>query len=188
MDRISTIVSFINSSLAGVFLQCEAFGIAERVVYGEKTAYFEKKANEVQHRVDIDDSKRSTIFHILRSMEEETDNGGGFGAMPMKTESYNMTLVVFSSNVDNLFTGKKVSDILKANMPSALQKDGRAAISARSVLINITNVNLDRNGVWADVFDGQRNNMMDSHILLSADYSVSIRVNNTCTSQLCEKV
>jgi len=186
MDRIDEVVKVLNSNLlyVGNITDYNAFGIAEKVNRGEQVMLFQKKSNQVQNGISIDDSKRVTIFHLLRNLKSSTDSERGSGSSPRMIEDYELSLYLYYSNQENSVVSKELLEIAKLAFPTTLTKSNKEALKLKTIEFEVTDSMFEKHEIFDSVFNKQKNNLSDNSILVQLNYRVVMEFDRNCIPYL----
>jgi len=187
MDRLTKILTIINDRLTALdYMQgTKAFCLSEKVTREDKQLYFEKRANEVQKPVFVDDSFPATIFHVIRQFSVATDNEKGFSNKPQVIETFSMSLFVYLRNNFGLNTSLNVLSNIKKVFPYGFKRKESEELKIRRGWIRIADESIEKHTIWQDVFRNIKEKLSDESILLKIDYDISLEVGNCETIITC---
>lgn len=182
MARIDEIVSILNNSFANALEigNGAIFGICDKIISDSKTIFYEKLANNVQKGVFVDDSFPLTIIHYIENDGQETQFNQGFGSSALRIESFDVTCLLFLSNVDNSLDQKNIVQLIIDTFPNSLSSQITNSMGARKVTMNGTSASFKKHDIWKEQFIGQSDNLSDNSIFMKLSYSVKIETISKC--------
>lgn len=177
---LTVILQFLAAKFQSLSYIQQAFGLgAVTNVNGQRvTGIYE--GNELQQIAF--DSYKSMCFVLKNGTVNRDTQEHRFRAnVEIVTETYPLRVILYSQGAETINCESQSQSIAQGikKALSGVQEDLRSAINCELVTIRVTNTELDKNAVWAMLYEGD-SMLKDSDILIAIDIEVAVGGNEYC--------
>lgn len=138
----------------------------------------------------FDDSTGFNIYHRVISVVTDRDEEQGFGANPLKIETYNIRLIGFGNQRDiddsNVDINYKIADEIETLIPKKFSGVQLTNMDARNVMIDVTGRNHNKRGVFSEELPDTDIKIKPESLLFSIDYNIRIEYIEDCKDLTCD--
>ena len=135
--------------------------------------------------IGLDDKFPIIIYHRQRNSRFlEPDNGFGSGKNVYK-EQTDMHLVVFGSRKKLELRPEELSALITLSMPTQVSKTELADMNIDTMLVSLSNTNMDSLSVFREEYSGIDYKVSPDHVLFKIIYTITTQYRKDCLN-LCD--
>lgn len=190
-NRLLDIVDIIDAALQAYPIKDISFnGLCQlEIIRDEKQPiYYNGHSWEP---VSFNEKSALNIYHRLISIAENNNLSGGFGTNSLKSEAFNMTMVVFGNqnkiDKEKFDISYRVADELKGLIPMSFTSAQLTALESQTIIISHTGINHDKRSVFeTELPDNKKYFIKPENIFFSINYTITANYLQECKTLQCE--
>lgn len=190
-NRLLSIIDIIDETIkTHPIKDIKCYGLCRQEYIREERqpVYFNGKNYEA---VAFNDNSAISTYHRILSTSQSNNFNAGFGINSLKTEVYNIAMVVFG-NINKIASESfdisyRLSDEIGGLIPNKLTNTEINSIEAQTASILTTGFNLDKKSVFdVELPDNKKYFIKPENILFSINYTISANYLQECKTIECE--